>query len=97
MSEEIYKTCRRCGRTLPIEQFYADKNSPDGHKIYCRECSAEMVKESAARRKERNAPQTMGGGDVNGPLSTFKPRELIEELRRRGYKGKLTYTHEITL
>lgn len=97
MSEEIYKTCRRCGRTLPIEQFHANNSSPDGHKIYCRECSAEMAKEYAARRLERNAPQTMGEGNVDGPLSTFKPRELIEELRRRGYKGKLTYTHEITL
>lgn len=31
------------------------------------------------------------------PLSAFKPRELIEELRKRGYRGKLQYVYEITL
>lgn len=97
MSEETYKTCRRCGRALPIEQFHTDKSQPDGHRIYCRECSAEQAKESAARRKERNARQTIGEGNVDGPLSAFKPRELIEELRRRGYKSELTYTYKITL
>lgn len=97
MSEEVYKTCRRCGRALPIEQFYADKKSPDGHYTYCRECHSEQNKESYARRKERNARQTTGEGNVDGSLSAFKPRELIEELRRRGYKGELTYTHKITL
>lgn len=32
-------------------------------------------------------------------LSEFTPRELMEELVRRGYKGKLSYTevHEIDL
>lgn len=36
-----------------------------------------------------------GGG--NPLLAQFKPRELIEELRYRGYKGTLEYTHKITL
>lgn len=79
MSEEIYKTCRRCGRTLPIEQFHSNNSSPDGHKIYCRECSAEMAKESAARRKERNAPQTMGGGVTSMALSPLS--NLVSLLR----------------
>ena len=37
----------------------------------------------------------MGGG--NPMLKDFTPRQLIEELKSRGYKGKLYYTNEIVL
>ena len=36
-----------------------------------------------------------GGGNPN--LADFTPRELIEELRTRGYKGTLEFTKTITL
>jgi len=31
------------------------------------------------------------------PLSGFTPRELMQELHRRGYDGELSYTHRINL
>ena len=31
----------------------------------------------------------------DNPLSKFQPRELIAELRRRGYEGELKYTYVI--
>ena len=34
---------------------------------------------------------------TNPDLAKFKPRELIEELKARGYKGTLTYEQVITL
>ncbi|MBR0291023.1 MAG: hypothetical protein IJQ79_02700 [Bacteroidales bacterium] len=30
-------------------------------------------------------------------ISSFTPRELMEELARRGYRGKLTYQQEIDI
>ena len=47
-------------------------------------------------------PMQMGGGKLtkvftNPDLAKFKPRELIEELKARGYKGTLTYEQVITL
>jgi len=34
---------------------------------------------------------------AHAELARFSPRQLIEELRERGYKGKLTYTMEVML
>lgn len=31
------------------------------------------------------------------PLDKFTPRELMEELARRGYRGKLAFTQEIDI
>lgn len=31
------------------------------------------------------------------PLDKFTPRELMEELARRGYKGKLQFTQEVDI
>lgn len=42
----------------------------------------------------KRVPQRGGG---NTELSRFTARELIEELRTRGYKGKLYFTKEITI
>jgi hypothetical protein len=43
----------------------------------------------------------IGGGKINAhsnpALATFTPRELIEELKARGYKGHLEFTKTITL
>lgn len=33
------KYCRKCGRTLPIDQFSRSGRSSDGRQTYCRECA----------------------------------------------------------
>ena len=56
---------------------------------------------SAVReRHKRNGRATnlkIEWGGVYSELVRFTPRELIEELRSRGYKGKLYVTREIEL
>ena len=79
------KRCGKCGRELPESEFYRKEKSPDGLQAYCKSC------QTLNNRKK----QKMGGG--NPDLAGFTPRQLIEELRARGYKGKLIYTKEITL
>lgn len=70
------KTCPRCGRTLPIENFYVSK---DGKPYsYCKECV-----------KVLNAARRITPPDSENPLSVFTPRQLMQELKRRGYTGKL--------
>ena len=71
------KTCPRCGRTLPIENFY--KRSNGQIFTYCKECV--KVINSSARR--------ITPPDSENPLSAYTPRQLMQELKRRGYTGKL--------
>lgn len=74
--ENETKTCPKCGRTLPADSFY--KRSNGTLYSYCKECT------KAINRKDRNAPP-----DSENPLSAFTPRQLMQELVRRGYTGKL--------
>lgn len=70
------KTCPKCGRTLPIENFYKNK---DGKPYsYCKECV-----------KVLNAARKITPPDSENPLSAYTPRQLMQELKRRGYTGKL--------
>lgn len=82
------KLCLTCGKELPLDNFRRVFKSPDGHAHHCKECAGK-------NRQPRPKFSRMGGG--NPELASFKARELIEELRVRGYKGTLEYTNKITL
>lgn len=75
--ENETKTCPKCGRTLTADNFY---RRGDGRtQAYCKECAKTYNKE----RSMRITP------DSENPLSAFTPRQLMQELARRGYTGKL--------
>ena len=81
----LTKVCKSCGRELPIESFQLDYQAVDGRMSECTECS---------RRRKLSKKEAK----VN-PLATFTARELMLELRNRGYEGTLEYTevHKINL
>jgi hypothetical protein len=57
-------------------------------KSICKDCISEYSRiRHIAKQEEKEST----------PLSKFTPRELIEELRRRGYKGKLQYVYEVVI
>lgn len=85
------KICKVCGVELPISEFRKTPMAPNGVNT-CTKCSERKRLESRERKSRENAS---GGG--NGELARFTARELIDELRSRGYKGKLYFTKEITI
>ena len=91
------KLCKRCGRELDESEFNKHKNTKDGLQSYCRECQREL---NRMRRKPKlpqlKVPQ-IEGGKVNPKLAEFTPRQLMEELKARGYTGELKFTQVIKL
>ena len=41
MTNELTKVCPKCGRELPVSQFYKDKSCKDGLQTHCKECRKE--------------------------------------------------------
>lgn len=79
--------CKCCGRELPIEMF---KMTRWGTRTQvCHDCDLEH-RQANRKAKQYSARQLT--------LQDYTPRELMmEELARRGYEGKLTYTRVETI
>lgn len=99
------KKCSKCGRVLPLSDFNKNKRTADGYQCQCRDCSREYWTEYYERQKRKKGGVTVKAQPVvasssgkpcpNPRLAEFQPRELIDELRARNYKGKLYITREI--
>lgn len=92
------KFCKCCARELSLDHF---KRGRYGYVSVCLDCDKNIVPK---KRQARIDEQKKKVEDVRAEnrqlcLMDFTPRELMEELKRRGYEGKLTYveTHIIDL
>ena len=95
------KVCKRCGRELPSSDFYANSKSKDGFSTYCKECSNVLSVEYARMRRARKKEEAKENERIefekkykiytNRELAKFTPRELMLELKARGYEGELMY------
>lgn len=81
------KVCSCCGRELPLSEFHKKTSSKDGHQSYCKECAVKLARERL--NSLRAAAAEKGPG-----LSAYTPRQLMEELARRGYTGELEYVEK---
>lgn len=93
------KVCKECGRELPVNLF---KKTRWGTQVnVCNECTTRKLRKTKEEKKGVVSVQ-LNENIIRAKkmrLAEFTPRELMEELVRRGYQGKLTYTevHEIDL
>lgn len=82
------KVCKVCGQELPLSEFRKSLLVPNGIAT-CKKCVNEKIKKTKLFKETT--------GSTNNELAKFTPRELIEELKSRGYKGKLYVTRTIEL
>lgn len=49
---EETKTCSKCGKELPISEFYKNKNKKDGLSSYCKECNKQYYNDNSEYFKQ---------------------------------------------
>lgn len=95
------KVCKKCGRELPISDFYTNSKAKDALATYCKECSNVLSVEYARKRRARKKAEAKENERIEfekkykiytcKELAPFTPRELMLELKARGYTGDLLY------
>ena len=98
------KVCACCKIEKPLSEFGKNRRMKDGHSIYCRDCQYEKLRASRARKKDTASVTSPAPASANHApiehaekpqqdklLKDCTPRELILELKNRGYKGRLVW------
>ena len=87
------KICPKCGKELPVSEFSKNSKAKDGLQSQCKSCQS-----AAHKEKQERVKKLLGEGVKNG-LSVYTPRELMQELHKRGYRGTLEFTevHKIDI
>ena len=95
------KICPKCGRELTVDNFAKHSKNKDGYQSHCRECAAAYARENyrarVAKKKENERIEFEKKYKVytNRELAKFTPRELMLELKARGYEGELIFIERI--
>ena len=95
--EEEKITCTCCGRELAASNFKLTRWGTHAH--VCNACAQKKFSATLAAKKEgfTGVADKQVKEARTARLADFSPRELMQELARRGYEGKLMYTRVETI
>lgn len=79
------KLCTKCGRELPISEFYAKTGTKDGLAYRCKECHTVEVIESRARKKAKAQPAPAQESKPVVVCETLTDKQMVEALRAHGW------------
>lgn len=97
------KKCSKCNQVKPISEFHKNTSMKDGLQVYCKDCQSSANRERTTKPMVQVKPEALAGvnkrpiPNKDNPLSAFTPRELMQELHKRGYEGELMYTSRINI
>ena len=80
------RTCKKCGRTLPLSEFHKSGRSKDGLSFVCEDCVKKTRKDKKLQKMENY-----------NPLERFSSSELILELKRRGVRGEFIIQKKVSI
>lgn len=84
------KVCKKCNKTKHVSAFGLDNSQEDKLRPWCKECV-----NGNQRIRASNPLKVSNTGSPE--LAKFTPRQLIDELKARGYTGELLYIQKIKL
>ena len=79
-----YKTCSKCGKYLPIDNFYKKGRNSNEYRNYCKKCGNDwQLKYYSENREERNEYQKIYEKNKRDKNKKYKlEKEEIEELKK---------------
>lgn len=89
------KTCPRCGRTLPVENFGRHSKTKDGYQPICQDCRKEAMKKGREKKEKVVVNKTfrnVAPASVDVLLKDATYSDLVAELRKRGCSGTIKLT-----
>ena len=97
--EQDKKSCTCCGQVKTLDHF---KLTRWGTRVnVCTECAIQKARDNKIRKQQEEemakAREDAKKSERQKMLEQYTPRELMEELARRGYTGELTYTMKIDI
>lgn len=102
METKETRVCSCCGKEYPATEFRRVGRRGGGYSVLtiCHSCMRERQKEGRKKKAQMRA-EVMEKKETDAKklrLQDFTPRELMEELVRRGYEFEMTYTevHKIS-
>ena len=98
------KVCSKCGKELPLSEFYKHPSTKDGLMNHCKGCHYTVTRKNLEKRKAKKEadsivekPHVFHKVYLNPELAKFQPKDLIAELRARGYSGELSVKQTIVV
>lgn len=84
----LTKTCRCCGETKPICDFYQDKKASDGLQSYCKKC---MNEKARARKQAVSAEKRAAAKEAKEIKNvvvreTMTDKQMVDALRAHGWE-----------
>lgn len=77
------KKCTKCGRELPLSEFYNDSTKKDGHSSLCKRCILLRVKKyDSEHRKEKAEYSRLWRSTHKGHVSCYN-KEYYNTHRKR--------------
>ena len=96
METKETRVCSCCGKEFPATEFRRIGRKGGGYSILtiCQSCMRERQKEGRKKKAEERAllEEKKETDARKLRIQDFTPRELMEELVRRGYEFEMTYT-----
>ena len=97
---ELTKKCTKCGKELPLSEFYSHPSTKDGLMNSCKSCHYISTRKNIEKKRAEAATDkshTLHKVYFNPELAKFQPKDLIAELRARGYSGELSIRQTIVV